>query len=379
MRSELPRIEDIPGFSGKRVIVRFDFNVPLRDGAILDDFRIQKELPTINFLKEKGAKIIGISHLSSGGGNEKPTLASIAAHLSKFVPDVSFHPSCAKTSELVEKINTLRPGAVLLLENLRMRPEEESNGDTFAHELSELADIYVNEAFSASHRAHASIVGVPKYLPHYAGMLFSSEIENLSRAFTPAKPFYVILGGVKFSTKLPLLKKFLPLADKIFIYGALAHNFYKAKGLPIGKSVFDIDVTVEDLLHEEKIVLPTDVVVQTAHGKEIKEIKDISPDDIIFDAGPQSVDHIAESIKDARMVLWNGPLGNYEYGFKEGTEMLAKRIAHLSAFSIVGGGDTVASIQEYNLSDKFGFVSTGGGAMLEFLGTGTLPGIEALK
>lgn len=378
MSSKLPSIKDID-VKGKRVLIRLDLNVPTQDSEVLNAFRIKKQLPTLKFLQDQGARIIGISHISHATKKDMISLKPVYEYLKNELLNVSFFEGKEIGAETIEQSKQLANGHMLLLENLRFNKGEEGNDEAFAKELSELGDIYVNEAFSASHREHASIVGVPQHLPHYAGLLLQTEIENLSKAFSPEQPFYMILGGAKFSTKLPLVEKFLDSAEKIFVCGALAHDFYVAQGLEVGKSLVDQDVNIEHLLDNEKISLPTDVVVQTTAGKETKNIVDVSSEDVIFDAGPQYVDTIINTLSDAKFILWNGPLGNYEYGFKEGTETLAKGIAHLGAFSIVGGGDTVASIEEYNIEDKFGFVSTGGGAMLEFLANGTLPGLEALK
>jgi phosphoglycerate kinase len=375
----LKSVEEMGDINGKRVLVRLDLNVPVDGTKIRDTFRIKKELPTIHYLKEKGAKIIAVSHISSIKSTEKVSLAPIAEYLSGFLGNVEFVSGDGSLPNLIEKTKTLENGKMLLLDNLRFYPGEEGNTKEFAEDLAKLADVYVNEAFSASHREHASIVSLPKLIPHFAGKLFLEEVENLSKAFAPEHPFYIIVGGAKFSTKLPLVERFLPLADKIFIVGALAHDFYAKKGIEIGKSLLDTNIDVGNLVGNGKIFLPTDVVVQSEHGKETKEVLYVKPDEVIFDAGPQSVDEIINTIGNGKLILWNGPLGNYEYGFKAGTETLAKAIAHMDAFSIVGGADTIASIQEYNLEQDFGFVSTGGGAMLDFLAKGTLPGIEALK
>jgi len=239
----------------------------------------------------------------------------------------------------------------------------------------------VNEAFSASHRRHASIVGAPKYLPHYAGDLFLEELKNLGRAFNPEHPFVLVLGGAKFETKLPIIKKFVDIADDIFVYGAPAHSFFKARGYETGVSLIDTTVDVSDMVSVKKIHIPFDVIVQNEKGREARVAGGVLSGECILDAGPESVRAIGEKLKNAKMVLWNGPLGDYEHGFGEGTVLLARTIAESAAFSIIGGGDTVAAIANLksSLREKFGFISTGGGAMLAYLAEGTLPGIEALK
>jgi len=319
---------------GKKVLVRVDWNVLIEDGKVVDDFRIKKSLSTLEYLKGAGAKVV------------------IATHLEPEDTDTKL-------------LQTYVPKGVRLLENLRANPGEESNSKEFARKLASQIDIYVNEAFSVSHRRHASIVGVPLYLPSYIGLQFALEIKELSKAFYPKKPFLLILGGAKFDTKLPLLKKFIHIADCIFVGGALANNFFKEQGVDIGRSLAsEGDFGLKALLNTGKIILPEDTIIKD--GK-------------ILDAGPRTMENLKSIISTSKLVLWNGPLGGYENGYKVATLALAKIISESSCESIIGGGDTIASIKELNLFDKFSFVSTGGGAMLDFLATGTLPGIEAIK
>ena len=319
---------------GKKVLVRVDWNVLIEDGKVVDDFRIKKSLSTLEYLKGAGAKVVIATHLEPEGTRTK-------------------------------LLQTYVPKGMKLLENLRANPGEESNSKEFAKELASKIDLYVNEAFSVSHRRHASIVGVPLYLPSYIGLQFALEIKELSKAFYPKKPFLLILGGAKFDTKLPLLKKFIHIADDIFVGGALANNFFKEQGVDIGRSlVSEGDFGLKELLNTGKIILPEDTIIKD--GK-------------ILDAGPRTMENLKSIISASKLVLWNGPLGGYENGYKVATLALAKIISESSCESIIGGGDTLASIKELNLFDKFSFVSTGGGAMLDFLATGTLPGIEALK
>ena len=319
---------------GKKVLVRVDWNVLIEDGKVVDDFRIKKSLSTLEYLKGAGAKVV------------------IATHLEPEDTDTKL-------------LQTYVPKGMRLLENLRTNPGEESNSKEFAEKLASKIDLYVNEAFSVSHRRHASIVGVPLYLPSYIGLQFALEIKELSKAFYPKKPFLLILGGAKFDTKLPLLKKFIHIADCIFVGGALANNFFKEQGVDIGRSLAsEGDFGLKALLNTGKIILPEDTIIKD--GK-------------ILDAGPRTMENLKSIISTSKLVLWNGPLGGYENGYKVATLALAKIISESSCESIIGGGDTFASIKELNLFDKFSFVSTGGGAMLDFLATGTLPGIEALK
>src|SRR3989344_8920776 len=318
----------------KKVFVRVDWNAPIESGKVVDDLRIKKSLTTLEYLKNAGAKVVIATHLEPEGTSAEP--------LKLYVPE-----------------------GMKLLGNLRDNPGEERNSEEFAKELASNADIYVNEAFSVSHREHASIVGLPRLLPGFIGLQFALEIKELSKAFYPKKPFLFILGGAKFDTKLPLLKKFIHIADHIFVGGALANNFFKELGKDIGDSLVSNDnFGLKELLETSKIILPEDTIVE---------------DKKIMDAGPITMENLKSKINNSKLVLWNGPLGSYERGYNVATLQLAKLIAESGNESIVGGGDTLAAIEELNLLDKFSFVSTGGGAMLDFLAAGTLPGIEALK
>ncbi len=330
----LPTLDTIGNIEGKRILVRVDWNVPIKDGKVVDDFRIRQSMPTLDFLQSKGARLILATHLDPGESSVDP--------LRPYVPE-----------------------GMELLENLRHHSGEKSNDAQFAQELALKADIYVNEAFSVSHREHASIIGVPKLLPSYAGLKFVNEVKHLSEAFTPEHPFLFILGGAKFDTKLPLLNKFVHTADKLFVGGALAHNFFREEGTDIKESlVSEGNFDTKALKATGKILLPSDPVW---HG------------DRIVDAGPGTLDILKEEIDRAKFILWNGPLGAYELGFTQSTLDLAQLLAGSHAKTVVGGGDTLAAIEELNLFDTFTFVSTAGGAMLDFLANETLPGIEALK
>lgn len=350
------------------VLVRVDFNVPIKKGQVVDGFRIEQSLPTINYLLEKGARVILVSHLGSDG---KASLAPVAKYLSQFFG-----------TKLVGKLNDpkfnlyLAAGQVILLENIRRHDGEKKNDPQFAKRLANLADFYINDAFSVSHRAHASVAGITKYLPSYAGLLFEKELKNLSLALKPKGKMVVILGGLKFQTKIPLIKKFLKTADQIFIGGALANSFMKAMGCNIGASIADDGVGyIKPFLKNKKIILPADVIKNKKNQ--------------IVDIGPESLKQIKEITKDAKLILWNGPMGWFEQRAKEGTLGVAEILSKSKAYVIVGGGDTLSAIKNLK-SEKFclgstkpsakaAFVSTAGGAMLDFLATGTLPGIKALK
>lgn len=372
----LRSVRDIGDVRGKRVLVRVDLNVPVKDGVVADDFRIKKTLPTLELLRNAGAKIILISHCE---GKESTTLTPAFEYLKKLMPVSFISQYVDDTTHGV--VEALSEGEALLLENLRQYEGEKENDEAFAISLASLADFYVNEAFSASHRTHASIVGVPKHIPAYAGLLFEHEVQNLSKATNPPHPFVFILGGAKFDTKLPLVKKFIDIADTVCIGGALANNVFKELGYEVGNSVVsDGSFGLAEMYAKGNMVLPIDVVVQREDGSsDIVDPNVVQKDDVIVDAGPQTVMKFAEVVAQAKYVLWNGPLGNFEIGFKDQTLGLAQIIAESAAESVLGGADTLAAIAELGLYEKFSFVSSGGGAMLDFLANGTLPGIEVLK
>lgn len=345
--------------AGKKVLVRLDLNVPSLD----DTDRITKSLPTINFLKDAGAKVIIISHI---GRDPKESLAEVAKFMD--IPLVKeFDPAILESHQ------------VIMLENLRQNPGEESNDESFAKTLASYADIYVNDAFAVSHRAHASVVSIPKFLPSYAGLQLEQEIKHLSQAFHPESPSILVLGGAKFETKLPVIEKFLPIVDHILIGGALVNNFYKEMGYEVGSSLIDESANITNVVGNPKIIIPHMVLVENERGREEKSIDAVELGDKIVDVLASGLEQYANEFKAARFILWNGPMGNYENGFTEGSKKIVDLIMTSDSTSIVGGGDSVALIEELNLQDKFTFLSTGGGAMLEYLANGTLPGIEALN
>ncbi len=365
-------LKDIKNLEGVKVLVRLDLNVPIKDGKIEDDFRIRKILPTIAFLREQRAKIILMSHIETSVAvkaenkkEEKPTLVPVCEYLNKQVVACKF---IKNYKDAVAEIEKMPVGGIVLLENLRDHEGETKNDKKFAKELASLADIYVNEAFAVSHRAHASVSAITAFIPSYAGILFQKEIENLSSAFNPDRPFLFILGGAKFETKLPLIEKFMKIADKVFVGGALANNFFKEQGKEVGKSLVSPEnFNLVRFTESPKLLLPVDEVWEN---------------DKILDAGPRTVELLKAEISKAKHILWNGPVGLYEKGFKEPTIKIAHAVAEATkkgAKSILGGGDTLATLAELKMENEFTFVSTGGGAMLEFLAKGTLPGIEALE
>lgn len=373
---DVPSIETVPNVSGKRVLVRCGFNVPLKDKKVIDTYRIEQVLPTINMLRKRGAQVLLIAHI---GRDPIATLEPVADYLETQFP-ITFLDSFA-SEETKTYLEHMNDGDVALFENLRQDPRETQNDDGFARELASLADIYVNESFTVSHREHASIVGVPKYLPSYAGIHFRKEVQHLSQVLDPESPFVLILGGAKFKTKWPLIDKFVDIAEHVVILGALANDVFNAQGREVGVSLLsdETPVAFKELLDTGKIHVPVDVVVRRGG-----EILTTTPDkvlrnDYIGDTGDRTVVELAPILKEAKTILWNGPLGNYEDGFKDGTLALARAIADTNAVSVVGGGDTLAAIQELDLHSSFGFISTGGGAMLQFLSDEDLPGIRALR
>jgi len=371
----LKKIINEKNLRGKYVLLRSSLNVPIEDGKVVNQFRIIRAVPTIKHLLDQGARVILIGHI---GRDPKETLKPVADVLSEMFP---LTWAGLLKGDVVDRMRLeLKDGEILMLENLRSDEREKNNDPTFASELAVMADVYVDDAFDAAHRAHASMVGIPSLLPSYVGINFCLEYEELKRTLKPEHPSLFILGGAKFETKIPLVEKFLNSYDHIFIGGALANDFFKAKGFEVGQSlVSDIDLSMSDLLTNEKIIIPVDIVVDGPQGRRTVAPNEVSIDETILDVGSETIKLLSLYTRGAKTILWNGPLGNYEAGFDKGTIELAKLVAESNGYSVVGGGDTVAAIESLGLSGEFGFMSTGGGAMLEFLEHGTLVAIEALK
>jgi len=370
-------LKDLKNLKGKKIILRADFNVPFSNGKILDDFRIKKAIPTILYLQKKEAKVIIISHFGNDGS---ASLLPVSNVVKKYIKNFKFINQPIFSDETENEINTMKSGEVVLLENLRTETGEKKNSPSFARALSRYGDIYVNEAFPESHREYASIVGITKYLPGYAGFQFVLEIENLSKVFNAPHPFLLIVGGAKFETKIPLIKKFLRSADNIFIGGALANDFFRNKGLEVGLSlVGDTNYQIPIIQKNKNLILPTDLIVTKNNKNRIVKIDEVMPDETIVDVGPATVTLLKDIINKAGFILWNGPLGKYESGFGGSTEEVLKIISKSKALNVIGGGDTVALVSKLKIEEKLNFVSTGGGATLDFLSKGTLPGIRVLK
>ncbi len=368
------KLQDIKDLEGKKVLLRLDLNVPIVAGGVRDDFRIKRILPTIAYLKEKKAKTIIISHIDDSAD---ATLLPVSKYLNSFYTISAFVPDILSAPKAVA---AMKAGDVIMLENVRRNKGEEENNLDFSKSLAALADIYVNDAFSVSHRSHASIVGVPRLIPCYAGLLLQKEVAALSEAFNPSRPFLLALAGAKFETKLPLIEKFLDIADYIFVGGALANDIFKEKGYEVGRSkISKVYVNLRRVANSPKLIIPSDVIVQNAYDSGDRMAKDVAPADVIVDAGPRTSAELADLLQEMKFVLWNGPFGDYEKGFSQSTVDFGQAVIDSGARSIVGGGDTVAVVSKAGMLDKFTFTSTGGGAMIEFLANGTLPGIDALK
>jgi phosphoglycerate kinase len=385
--------------AGKRVLVRVDFNVPMKDGQVTDDTRLRAALPTIAHLREAGAKTILAAHFGRPRGqrNMEMSLAPVATALDALIDgaDVKFVSDCVG-SDAEQAASSLKPGGVLLLENTRFHAGEEKNDPGFSAQLAKLADFYVNDAFSAAHRAHASTHGVAKLVPAYAGLALQREIDHVTAALeNPSRPLLAVVGGAKVSTKIDLLKNLVSKVDRLFVGGAMANTFLAAKGHDVGASLHESDLleTARDILDiasrsNSEILLPIDGVVAKefkAHAdRRVAAVDDIGADEMILDCGPETVDRLADAIATARTLVWNGPLGAFEIApfdtaTVEAARFAADRAKNHGLVAVAGGGDTVAALNHARAADDFTFISTAGGAFLEWLEGKALPGIEALK
>ncbi len=375
---------------GKRALVRVDYNVPLSgDGRVVDASRIEATLPTIMLLRDGGASVVLMSHLGRPKGQRKPelSLAPVAEVLGHSLgTDVPLAEDCVgPAAERV--VRALKAGDVCLLENLRFHAEEEANDPEFAHALAALGDVYVNDAFGAAHRAHASTAGVPKHLPSAAGLLMERELHALGQILeSPARPFVAIVGGAKVSSKLGVLESLLRRVDVLLIGGGMANTFLKAQGLEVGKSLLEADLVPQaaELVRQAKeLLLPTDVLVADAveEGAQASmvTVDAVPAQSAIVDIGPDTLRRYGDALSDAGTILWNGPMGVFEIpAFAEGTRSIARLLADSHAMTVIGGGESVAAVEQLGLAERMSHVSTGGGASLEFLEGRKLPGVAAL-
>jgi len=380
--------------AGKRVLVRVDFNVPLDEGRVADDTRIRAALPTIELLRERGASLVLVSHLGRPKGKADPALSlrPVGERLAELLGAPVEQAPAVVGAEVEALTAGLDPGGVLLLENVRYEPGETENDPALAEALAALADVYVNDAFGAAHRAHASTEGIAHRLPAYAGLLLEREVTELTRAVeSPERPLAVVLGGAKVSDKIGVIERFLEVADRILIGGAMCFSFFKAQGIGTGNSLVEeegIGMAAEALGKAEgsecELMLPVDLVLGESFdaGTDRREVDDVEVPEgwMGLDIGPRTAAAYADAVAAAGTVLWNGPMGAFELEpFAAGTRTVAEAVAAAPGTTVVGGGDSVAALHEFGLAEKVDWVSTGGGASLELLEGKKLPGVEALR
>ena len=380
---------------GKKVLIRVDFNVPVKDGKVLDDFRLMASLPTLEYLKKKKVKVIVVTHIGRPGGNVDKSLSikPVAKRLGELL-DCTVASLSKSTGLSVEKrIKKMKGGDIVILENVRFSPDEKKNTGTLANDLANLADFFVLDGFAVAHRPSASVAGVPKNIKSYSGLLLEKEINGLERVTKrPRKPFVVVIGGAKTETKIPVIKNLLSKADQILIGGGIMNTYLAAAGYKIGDSLVDKNFKKEALLYgkKKKVILPVDLLVGTFDGKNVRMVEiGKKPHQIckkgegIYDIGPKTIQLFAEHIKKAQTLVWNGAMGVFEQKpYDMGTMSIARLVASRSkgkAYGVIGGGETLQAMDMVGMSEHVDLISTGGGAMLEFLAGEKLPGIEALR
>lgn len=386
-------IKDID-VKGKKVFCRVDFNVPMQNGVITDDTRVRAALPTIQYLVEQGAKVILASHMGRPKGEvkEELRLTPVAKKLSELLNKEVAKADEAYGENVKAMIEKMSDGDVLLLENVRFYPGEEKNDPELAKEFASLADIFVNDAFGAAHRAHASTEGIAKYLPAVSGFLMQKELDVLGKAMSnPERPFTAIIGGAKVKDKIGVIENLLDKVDNLIIGGGLAYTFIKAKGLEIGTSLVEedkIDMAKSFMQKAEekgvKFYMPIDATIAPEFGENVEtkivDIDSIPADWMSLDIGPKTVELYSDVIRNSKLVIWNGPMGVFEFDkFANGTKGVAEALASSEAFSVIGGGDSAAAAEKFHLADKMSHISTGGGASLEFIEGKELPGVVALN
>lgn len=386
---KIKSIKNYKKIKGKKVLLRVDFNVPIKNGQVVDDYRIIRSLDTINYLLDNDCRVILVSHLGKpipGRYEErfslKPIVKKITQILKKKIKLIDDFESLSGGNILAGMKN----GEIVMLENIRYKKGETDNDKKLAKKLAGLADIYINDAFSVCHRAEASVSAIKKYLPFFAGLLLEQEVLNLNKALHPENPLIVLVGGSKIKTKIKLIKNLQKKAHKVLIGGALINNFFKVDGFNVGKSMIDAEyLDFAKKLNRDNVLLPVDVVVsagKTGADIRVRKINEITDSDYIFDIGPETIRLYAREIKKARTIIWNGPMGFFEINiFKNGTMALAQVVGLISkkqSFTVVGGGETVEALRSLGMESGIDWVSTGGGAMLTYLGGEKMPGLDGL-
>jgi len=371
----MKKVTDIKELAGKRVLLRASLNIPLKDGKVRNMFRIERALQTLRYLSEAGARVVVIAHI---GREKDETLKPVFNELVKFLP---IHwGGDILSEEFKSRRDIMSNGDILLAENMRQHDGEKANDPEFVEAIAENGEVYVNDAFAAAHRNHASTYGVAKILPAYAGLTLSEEVVELTKVMDPESPSLFLLGGAKFDTKMPLVEKYLGLYDHVFIGGAIANDILKAKGFEVGKSlVSDVSLEGSALLASPKLILPIDLIVDGPDGKQVRGLDEVRPEEKILDCGQLTIDMLATYIEKAKTVLWNGPFGAYELGYTQSTEITARHMAAADAHTVIGGGDTVAAVEKLEINDLLSFVSIGGGSMLTFLEKGRTDVIDLLS
>ncbi|MDD4412071.1 MAG: phosphoglycerate kinase [Patescibacteria group bacterium] len=391
---KIKTINQINSFDGKKILMRVDFNVPMNKGKIKEEFKIVANVPMIKFLIKHGATVILMTHLgdpkisSTGKIKDKEafTTKPLAISLGKLLKKkVVFSDSLIGSEKLKNEVKALKKGQILLLENIRFYYGETKNDTKFAKQLATLGDIYINNAFAVSHRSHASVAAVKRYLPSYAGSLVEEEVSNLQKIVYPTKPFVAVMGGSKIDTKVTLLRKLSKRADYILVGGAIANNFLAARKFPIGKSLASPqNIRLAKKIDNKKIILPIDVIVSDKNFKQIavKKINEVGRNEYIYDIGPETMKLFATYLKKAKTLIWNGPMGLFENErLRQGTLFVGRAVAIQSkgrAFGVVGGGETIEALKMTKMIDDIDWVSTGGGASLSFLGGEKMPGLVGL-
>lgn len=385
-------VKDLVNLKGKKVILRVDFNVPIdENGKVTDWTRVNEALPTIRYLSEKGAKIILLSHLGRPDGYDiRKSLWPMVVYLTKYFPNKVYFSNFVLGEDVKKRVDALNDGCIQVLENVRFYKEETKCDLNFARQIASLGDIYVNDAFGCSHRKHASIYGVARVLPNAIGLLMEKEITTLTSCLeNPKRPFVAVVGGAKVKDKIKILKKFIDIADVILLGGAMAYTFLVAQGTAVGQSLVSVEnlKDAQDILdyaqaQGKRLLLPIDhIAIDTQDKKQKKqEVETFGEDMIGYDIGPKTRQMFEDEIAKAGQVLWNGPLGKFEdKRFRDGTFAIARALANCNAYTVVGGGDTVSAVKLCGVQSKINFLSTGGGATLEFIEKGTLPGIEVIQ